>query len=476
MLARTLHTFLQKFILPKSSNEDIRRKEFILNILLASFISLLVIGVVLDTIHSFSENSAEYSHNSLTTAVLVIILAYFALLYVLSRIGKPFLTAYLLVSTVFLLATYMGYRWGIDLPAELLFYVLAIVMGGILVESRFAYLLTVLSAVCIALFGSLSRVGVLEPNQYWRHESWSISDTIMVIVIYAIIATVSWLSNREIKNSLTRARQSEADLKLERDSLEIKIEARTKELQAAELERMRQAYKFVEFGKISGGLFHDLISPLTALSLNIQNIAASQGTNDPQRLTMLAEDVARAQSVTLHLQKMMESMRRHIANEAIDEEFSISTAIQEIVQTLHSYAQDNAVRIVINHLDPMRTVGNSVAFCQVITNLLSNGVEAFASTEAHLGESSVERVVFITARESAGMATICIEDTGAGIAEEHQESVFTPFFSTKSTRGLGIGLSLARRIIEKEFEGSLTFASTGGKGSTFTVYFPLREP
>ncbi len=63
-------------------------------------------------------------------------------------------------------------------------------------------------------------------------------------------------------------------------------------------------------------------------------------------------------------------------------------------------------------------------------------------------------------------------DWGKGIAQENLSKIFTPFFSTKGT--LGLGLSTTKKIIEKNFKGSINVESKEGKGTTFTLIFPIR--
>ncbi|HBT83743.1 MAG TPA: histidine kinase [Desulfuromonas sp.] len=75
--------------------------------------------------------------------------------------------------------------------------------------------------------------------------------------------------------------------------------------------------------------------------------------------------------------------------------------------------------------------------------------------------------------QESGMAVIRLCDTGSGIAEEALDKVFEPFFTTK-TRGTGLGLAITRQIIEQH-HGRITLESEVGKGTTFTIYLPLRR-
>jgi signal transduction histidine kinase len=72
-----------------------------------------------------------------------------------------------------------------------------------------------------------------------------------------------------------------------------------------------------------------------------------------------------------------------------------------------------------------------------------------------------------------GLAVVSVSDTGRGIRPEHLPNIFRPFYTTKGS-GTGLGLSLARRIVE-DHGGKITVRSEVGKGSTFEVMLPLRR-
>src|SRR5205085_11932221 len=100
---------------------------------------------------------------------------------------------------------------------------------------------------------------------------------------------------------------------------------------------------------------------------------------------------------------------------------------------------------------------------QVLLNLLLNSIHSID----HCGTISVK----LERRNT--LAAIAIADTGRGIAPEHLPHIFRPFYTTKGN-GTGLGLSLARRIVE-EHGGRIEVSSALGHGSTFTVFLPLRR-
>ncbi len=68
---------------------------------------------------------------------------------------------------------------------------------------------------------------------------------------------------------------------------------------------------------------------------------------------------------------------------------------------------------------------------------------------------------------------LIVQDWGMGIPDEYRERIFRPFFSTKEPhKGMGIGLSITKEIVEKYFQGTIAVKTTPGRGTTFTVTFP----
>ena len=463
----TIQSFLAFLVRPKSMIGDRARREFILNILLLSVIGLFSIALIHNAIEQAFGNE-----NPLALLVLFLPLAFFTGLYALSRAGRSLISAAVFIGTLFLFAGYLSIRWGVDLPASILLHVLIITMAGVLISTRAAFITTGIVVVHLVVIGTLQMRGVFLVDRSWASEGWRSSEIGVASVILLIIATVSWLGNREIERSLARARASEAALKEERDLLEVRVAERTEELRKVELERMSQAYRFVEFGRLAGSIFHDLTSPLTALSLNIEAIA--KGAADKRRLTALAADIGRAQTATQHMQKLMGAMRRHLERGGKMEVFSLDQIIRELGQVLGTYASARNIVLEYESVAAVKRYGDPVAFLQAVSNIVTNAIESF-SIDGEVERST--RSVKITLMEEGEQAVLRVTDTGPGIPAEVCAHIFEPFFSTKGNEGgLGIGLSLARRIIEKTFGGTITVESVPGKGTTFTVYFPHREP
>lgn len=445
----------------KSEDEDHKRREFILNILL---ISSIVLSSVAFSIN-FVEEKLLGLEVSVPSAIISIPLVLFSVLYLLSRKGFSRFSAYILLSIFFLLATYEIYAWGVDLPSALLTYVLIIVMAGVLVSTSFAFLSTILIALAIAIVGDLQVNQIINPDSYWKSESLSKADFVAFGIIFLIITTVSWLSNREIEKSLERARRSEAELKNERDSLEKTVEERTRELKETQAERVAELYRFAEFGRLSSGIFHDLINPLQAVSLNIEKLK-NKSRAEPMKDT--SDYVEKAITSAKKLESLVAAVRKQLVRQKSNQElFSLNEEIKYVLDILSHKALTAKVALIFRAKSEIKIMGDPIRFNQIALNLISNAIDAY---EAVSGSGKKE--VLISLAEKEGKISLEVEDQGSGISEANINKIFEPFFTTKEGTGIGIGLSMAKRIVEKEFGGQLVVSSKPGEGSVFTLELP----
>ena len=100
---------------------------------------------------------------------------------------------------------------------------------------------------------------------------------------------------------------------------------------------------------------------------------------------------------------------------------------------------------------------------RVFINLVKNGIEAIPNRK--------RGTISIKSQHTNYKAIIEVSDNGQGISEVNQHSIFVPNFSTKSS-GTGLGLAISKKVIE-EHDGEISFTSTPGKGTTFSLTFDL---
>lgn len=460
---RSVRGLYETFIEPKSPDEDTRRREFIFNVIVAAVL-LVVSGLSLSVLYN-QHTMPDYT--GVGAGPFSIFASFFAVLLFLSRKGFTRLASYLFIGLYFLGATYAVYHWSIELPLSTLSYAVIIVISGIVVSSRFAMLMTfVISATFIGL-GWMQVHGIAVPDTEWRSKPLEFKDTVQHAFAYATIMVVSWLANREIGHSLARARRSEAELKAERDKLEIKVEERTRELKASQLEKVSQLYRFAEFGRLASGIYHDLLNPLTAVSLSVERLQEEGGVQSAEA----REHVDKAIRASRRMDSFLHTVRKQLATESVESSFSPAEEIRDAIDILSHKARSTHTTVRADLDGETVMYGSPTKFFQVVVNLLSNAVDSYRGLDAK------DCRVDVSLRRSGDSLTLTVEDRGCGIPPALQPTVFEAFFTTKSRHsGIGLGLSTTKQIVEKDFKGAISLQSEEGRGTSFTVTFPLIRP
>lgn len=459
-----------KFLHPNSIDEELRRREYILNILLSSTIILLICANAIYVFDRVFLYSPTLERNSVPFFIIIGLLLLFVGLYVLSRKKFVKVSAVIYVSVYFFVSLYLSGRYGIGLGTGLLFYILTIVMSGILVSAKFSFIAAAISSIGIMLINIFHNKGIFDRLSYWEGMKLDGIDVILFSIVFFIVAIVSWLSNREIEKSLIRARKSEAELKEERDMLEIRVEERTQDLQKAQMDRLVQLSRFAEMGRLSVGLFHDLVSPLTAVSLGVERIKKTQTSGEGCHL--IEADLERVLKTTERIGKFISSVRKQISGDQTREIFSVNQEIKDAIQLMAYPARQADVSIIFFEHHNIETAGSPIKFSQMIVNLISNAVDSFSPMNpADMGR--VNREIIIRLAEDAGQIMLSIGDNGHGIPADIQDKIFEPFFTTKDSKhGTGVGLSMVKSVAEIDFNGKIMFESNENKGTKFIITFP----
>lgn len=279
-------------------------------------------------------------------------------------------------------------------------------------------------------------------------------------IIFLAIGFIAWLSSRELRTSAEHIRKEEGVLKNERDILEERIALRTEALLAAEQGRLAELERTVQFGELSKGLFHDLMNPLSALSLSVEELDRSKNAS-PEVKNMLD----RSLEISKRMKSYMESVKRCLERPGISPPVATSNVLHEIeiARDILGYkARMAKVKITIDCPKGVLIKAHPVRIHQIFLNLMSNAIDACAEKEA-------EKELSVHVSEENGIK-IEIKDTGCGMNEERLKNLFsTP--STSKKNGTGIGLGTVKKIIE-ELHGAIEVQSELNVGTTFTIALP----
>jgi len=250
---------------------------------------------------------------------------------------------------------------------------------------------------------------------------------------------------------------------LGRDFNEMVRQMRQSREQVERLHRtqMTRAEHLATLGELAAGLAHEIRNPLAGIAGVIEIIGRDLPEASPAR-----EVLQEVQHEVLHIKRILSDLLDYARPKAPDFRLTdLNSTAEHAVALARQQTLSRPIEIELRHADGLPPVEHDTAqIQQVLLNLLLNAIQAIPS----------EGRVTVALESRGGFAHITVSDTGRGIAPEHLPSIFRPFFTTKG-QGTGLGLSLARRIVESH-GGRLEVASQLGKGSEFSAWLPLRRP
>lgn len=229
------------------------------------------------------------------------------------------------------------------------------------------------------------------------------------------------------------------------------------------------AERFAALGRVAGGVAHEMGAPLNVIKGRIEQLLEN-GAVPPEKLernltiiNQQADGIARTVRQLLNLGRPVALHRVPVA---------ISALLHRLQEMLEHEARERKITLLFATADERQLLGDPEMLHQVLLNIARNGLQAMKET----GLLHVAVLAEETVKDTHPFLAIRLADTGPGIAPEHINQIFDPFFTTKEVgQGMGLGLSITRRIVE-DHQGWIEVANQATGGAAFTVWLPKAEP
>ncbi|MCK9351706.1 MAG: response regulator [Candidatus Paceibacterota bacterium] len=252
----------------------------------------------------------------------------------------------------------------------------------------------------------------------------------------------------------------------------LKESGEKKILLQTERERMRIEQQLISENRAKDEflalLSHELRNPLGALALNVEIIA--EKVKDPDTMDRIGTIYQQVRHITRLLDDLLDITRITKGTIALKKEnVDLEKIALRVIESIRPLAESKKQTIEL-HFEPVRLIADPVRLEQILINILTNAVK-------YTGEGGYIRMD--TEKQNAN-AIIRIKDTGMGIAAEMLPKIFNLFIRAdqslaRAEGGLGIGLTLARKLAVLH-GGNVAARSDGiGKGSEFTVVLPALD-
>ncbi len=211
-----------------------------------------------------------------------------------------------------------------------------------------------------------------------------------------------------------------------------------------------QQSRLASMGEMISTIAHQWRQPLTHLSYLFMNM--KKKSDDP---TFIQDKLQEGKTQLKYMSQTIEHFANFYNPSKEKNEFSVLASCQEAIMI----ASLGDIMIEVEPQEDFTLYGNQNEFEQVILNILNNARDALIKREI----KSPLITIMIADKH------IMIEDNAGGIERQHLKKIFEPYFSTKA-KGDGIGLYIAKTIIEKEMNGTLSVHNSN-KGALFTLRF-----
>jgi signal transduction histidine kinase len=237
--------------------------------------------------------------------------------------------------------------------------------------------------------------------------------------------------------------------------------------------------KMAAKGEMISMIAHQWRQPLAALSVILANIQDAHKYNE---LTdeYLNETATQANSILKQLSKTIDDFRRFFKPEGEKKSFCLCVVAHESTGLIFAELLSKNVRVYINGIEKniaaepvcdisATVIGYRNEFVQVLIALLQNSYEAIEKSGQKDGK------IYIDIEPKDKTCTLTIKDNGGGITEEIMGQIFEPYFSTKTEKnGTGMGLYMAKTVIEKTMDGQISTYNTY-EGAVFCIELPKAQ-
>ncbi len=239
--------------------------------------------------------------------------------------------------------------------------------------------------------------------------------------------------------------------------MEEKIQKITADLKKAEAQLIRSE-KLAALGQLAAGIAHEIRNPLTSINILIHSLAQNLPSENPQKedFRVIEEELHRINEIVEQFLRFAKPAPPHL------EKTNLLSLFEETLQLLKPQMEQQHIVLKKRFQTLPKILVDREQIKQAILNLLLNAIQAMPEGGLLTLTSGKS--------ENGEWLYVSIQDSGMGIPTENMSKLFDPFFSTKEG-GIGLGLSIAHRIIDQH-QGKIEVESTPYQGTTFTLWIP----
>lgn len=341
----------------------------------------------------------------------------------------------LTLNLLWLVPAHISFYWGALVYPAIVVYLLLIILNQILIDDYAAVIISGMTSVWLVLLAYLQQHGLLPVKYYECQLMTGLGNSLLIAGAISLAPFFGWL-----------------------------IKIKLQQEQAVVNKKISPLCQLVEMGRTTSEIFHDISNPLSSIKLDLEELCHLK--SPPEEL------VARVRNALAginYIEQFIEAGQQQLQFQPVKRFFSPERELVKATKFLAAKATAARVEFKLNVVVKLCFYGYQNKFHQIVANLISNAIDAYEDVLA-----ATKRQVWINLTQQNSDLVLEIKDCGRGIAPQNLSSIYETFYTTKlSKNSLGLGLTIVKNAVEKNFGGRIECESELGKGSVFRVFFPL---
>lgn len=293
---------------------------------------------------------------------------------------------------------------------------------------------------------------------------------LIAVFLTAVFGVVSYVISGAMVRVLSAYKESvalkERSLTQLNASLSLRIEAALEEAKAKDQALLHQS-RLAQMGEMMSLIAHQWRQPLSeVLGIFMElETAAKFGKADQHYIEKEAKEGDR---LIRYMSETIDDFRNFFKPESSKKRFCIQEACQEALTLAHASLKHQHIEVFFSYTQNLWAVGYPSAFAQVVLNVLQNAKDA----HAHQGTKAPWIKIDVVREEE--QVCVRLSDNAGGVDKEVMGRLFEPYVTTKKGSGTGLGLYMAKMIVEKHLGGNIEVAN-GEEGAVFTLRIPCER-
>lgn len=265
----------------------------------------------------------------------------------------------------------------------------------------------------------------------------------------------------QLEQEIAERQKAQDELQLLNSSLAERIESAIAELRQKDNLLIHQS-RLAAMGELLNSIAHQWRQPLNNIAAYVQNI---QYLNKAGELTQeeIDQDIKAVMDILFYMSHTIDDFRSFFVKDRSKREFVLLEIVEKTLNLSKSALDDKNIKVSVEAAADVRAIGYPNEYAQTLMNILYNARDAL------LAQQTAEPEITITIWQEADCSVLTVQDNAGGIPPHVLPHIFEPYFTTKGpSQGTGIGLYMAKTMIEHNMGGRLT-AGNIDNGAEFRI-------